>query len=379
MQRRARFRGGTGPLLGRYARSGAGQSVQSLSARPRSRSTERSKQSVDLTPTGLLVACFLPLSGVVWFLSSRVSVAGVIATGLLLMIVVDYRSATGSIRKVRIEMSGPPAAVAGEALTLDVLVSHLKRPVRLDVRHDIEAQGFLVDSSGPGHLTIGAPQRGVMRFVYVDLKGRGVVGVWRARRRIRVWMRRPVFLGPRPLGQTVKWPSPRLDHFGDAKATAFGRDLYRSTREYRRGDPRRHVNWPATAHTGSLMVREHDGTGVVLLNLLVEIGKAGPAAEIAAARAAWVAEEALQRGWVVNLVTQEAMAPLPRPFPVRNAAGQFPPEPLHAGPVTIVERLVDGQQDLRQRLAEASSGYHSCEPRRGLNRIVSAESGDRWL
>jgi uncharacterized protein (DUF58 family) len=82
-------------------------------------------------------------------------------------------------------------------------------------------------------------------------------------------------------------------------------------RDYRPGDARRSVNWPATARTGQLMVTELDGEHAGHATLVVDLGPTpGPAAEQVASEAVTVGDDLLRRGVRVTLVTREAVGPV---------------------------------------------------------------------
>ena len=80
-------------------------------------------------------------------------------------------------------------------------------------------------------------------------------------------------------------------------------------------------------HHGTLMVKEHEGTGTVTLLLVAWLPAPGPPAELALGRVAWLALEGLQQGWRVRLVTAEAATPPPPPGPLRSSGALRPPPP----------------------------------------------------
>jgi uncharacterized protein (DUF58 family) len=118
---------------------------------------------------------------------------------------------------------------------------------------------------------------------------------------------------------------PRLgaEREADARphASVIGHDITRGVREYVDGDPIRLVHWPATARTGSVMVRELERPRRTRLLLVVDLRADGPDAgtdiEIAASRAAGYALAALADGTLVELATVETDGP--RTGPVRSA------------------------------------------------------------
>ena len=103
---------------------------------------------------------------------------------------------------------------------------------------------------------------------------------------MRVPLGASITVGPTPLPHDIAWPRPRAAHFGLSESTPIGDEVYRSVRPYVRGDSRRRVHWKASAHHGSLMVKESDGTGIVTLRIVVQLDAPGAGAEVALARAA---------------------------------------------------------------------------------------------
>ncbi len=80
-------------------------------------------------------------------------------------------------------------------------------------------------------------------------------------------------------------------------------------REYVDGDPIRLVHWPATARTGTVMVRELEGPQRPRLVVVVDLRGPEADAEVAASRASGLALAALGAGTIVDLVTVEAAGP----------------------------------------------------------------------
>ena len=80
-----------------------------------------------------------------------------------------------------------------------------------------------------------------------------------------------ITVGPTPLPHDIAWPRPRAAHFGLSESTPIGDEVYRTVRPYVRGDSRRRVHWKASAHHGSLMVKESDGTGIVSLRIVLQL------------------------------------------------------------------------------------------------------------
>jgi hypothetical protein len=76
-------------------------------------------------------------------------------------------------------------------------------------------------------------------------------------------------------------------------------------RDYVPGDPVRRVHWPSSARRGDLVVKEVEDPAAPRLIVALDLGGGGLGGELAAARAAWYAHEALGRGYEVVLATVE--------------------------------------------------------------------------
>jgi uncharacterized protein (DUF58 family) len=293
----------------------------------------------------------------------------------------DAVSAHATLRDLRLVVDAPREGVAGYDVTYLVRATGLRRPVEVSrpgAWPVWRTPPVVVDSLAPGTLTLTAPPRGIIRSLVFDVVARGPLGLFESARRTRVWLPEPMFIGPPPVAHAVDWPRQLAVRTGDDEIAKVGHDLYRGTRPYVRGDARRSVHWPATAHHGRLMVRETDGLGRVSLRIVVHLPEPGAAAEIAAARAAWLADEAARRGWLVQLVTVGPAGPPPPPPPLRSARGPLP-LPTAAGPEFVTQhRVVASRGDVTRTLAAAGYGAPTLEDWQGLTRLVSPW-GDEWL
>ena len=124
------------------------------------------------------------------------------------------------------------------------------------------------------------------------------------------------------------------------------------------------------------MVKEHEGTGTVTIQLVAWLPAPGPPAELALGRVAWLALESLRQGWRVRLVTAEAPTPPPPPGPLRpsGALRPAPPPPLQG---RTVDRPVTTAAELARRLALAGYGPVRHTVLTGFTRTVTP-GGDRW-
>ena len=327
-----------------------------------------------------------PLAGV----AGLAVLAGLLALaarhGTLAMLVValagvalfDALSARAALANVRLTVTNPVDGVAGEPSVHVVQAHGLTAPVELVqpvwwptfVRASVALR-----STEPGTVTIDAPARGVVTHMVFDLVATGPLGLTEAACRVRVWLPTRWHVGPVPLTHDPIWPPLRTVPPGESTTVTQGDDLFRGVRPYTRGDPRRSVHWPATAHRGTLMVKERDGIEQVALRVVLELTHAGDDAEMAVGRAAWLVDHGLARGWRVHLVTTEA-PPAP-PAPLLRPGSTLPPPPPAPAATHTVSRTVERADRARQQLATAGVGTPTIEPWTGLTRIVSPW-GDRW-
>jgi hypothetical protein len=233
----------------------------------------------------------------------------------------------------------------------------------------------------------------------------------------RVSLPRPLTLAPARRRHPLDWPPPAVDALPADARRARGDDLFKGVRDYVRGDARRLVHWPATAHRGSLMVRETEGTGTPTVRVVVSFAVPGPLADAALGRAAWAMADARARGWAVRLVTRAPVGPdaeapppvehllRPRRFgwvpdaahrgrwrtlgtPAHNAPGwdraSGPAEPRQGMDGTApgsrpVERPVHRERDARRHLAAARPGpVDGAVPRDGVPTRWITPEGDWW-
>ena len=156
------------------------------------------------------------------------------------------------------------------------------------------------------------------------------------RKTVVVALPRPLHVGPR-LGRPLPLPRGREDTTGGGELdSAVQIGVPRGVRPYRPGDQRRWVHWPATAHSGELMVREMEGPTAEPVTLEVRLPADPDAAEAVAEQAMGTVVALVDRGASVLLATTEATGPhasgpwatgaapagaWPAPWPNRARAG----------------------------------------------------------
>lgn len=292
------------------------------------------------------------LSTFVWFFGhDELHLA--LAVVLVAALVADAVLARWALAKVEIRLRAPLDAPAGVPSRWDLDIRGWRRPVAVRPLIVSTFTDQLIDAPGPAILAWPAMGRSTVPFVVFDTTANGPLGLTTAGRREVQRFDEPMHVGPAPIDTDVRWPRPRPSGFGPVEGAPVGDELFRSIRPYRRGDDRRRVHWKATAHHGQLMVRELDGTGAVLIQIVVELEQL--AAERTAGIAASVALEALRRGWQVELVTVEG-----EPLGLASPGRVFGSAPSVVRPSAASLRTVTAPvrrpHDVHRRLAAATWG-----------------------
>jgi uncharacterized protein (DUF58 family) len=210
--------------------------------------------------------------------------------------------------------------IAHDAIALRVSIDG---PRRLLVVHvgSAASKPMFVDCPGEGRLNGVADARGVLTALNVEVTSFGVAGLVKVTRGHLVGLSRPVWVAPRPAtGEPLREAA---GVWGErvARAAAAG-DAVRSIRPYVRGDPQGRVHWPASARHGHLVVKELDEPAAPRLLMVVDLRPGGTAGEAAASRAAWYALEAMARGYVLTMMTEEPQRPVTAPVGSPRLAGR---------------------------------------------------------
>jgi uncharacterized protein (DUF58 family) len=212
-----------------------------------------------------------------------------------------------AIRRVRVAVTSCDAdGVAGTPSSLTLTVS---RPVRLT---PIGPPGETVLTGGRHEVevTVVPEHRGVVTACELRVASAAPFGLlW--------WERRVALALPRPLEVSPRVGEP--DRAALAAATNAAEDHLRrparigeprGVRPYQAGDLRHWVHWPATAHAGSLMVREMEGPVSRPVVVEVRLPEDPAAAERQAERALGTVAGMLAAGRAVELRTFEARGPV---------------------------------------------------------------------
>ncbi len=171
-------------------------------------------------------------------------------------------------------------------------------------------------------LTVVAPRRGVHDVVLVDVATAAPFALQWWTRRMALSLPTTLHVAPRrgqPIAHELR-AHDRAGRAGERVAADLGEP--RGARPYRPGDDRRHVHWPAFAHTGELMVREREGPSAEPVSLRVSLPADADEAERVAEKALATAIQLLDRGAPVLLGTVERSGPILAPVGDRRAAGR---------------------------------------------------------
>jgi len=323
-------------------------------------------------PAGMALTVVAGLALLLWLIT-RSFPQLLVAAALVAAVVLDALTARHSLHGLVPTVRGARELVAGEPTRWVLTVDGVRRPIIVAPARVPRTDEIRVESSAPGIIELPALSRGVLHSLLLDLTATGATGLFECGRRCLVRLPQVSLVGPAPWPQPIEWPVPKAVRFGIAESAPSGSDLFRGVRTYVRGDPRRSIHWKATAHQGHLMVAERDGTGIVALRIVVALPASGAAADATAARAAFVADEALKRGWVVHLVTMAPVSPsaeMPTSLASPFTSPPPPPRPMPV-PLRTVDHEVRDHRAILRELAVASTGMPAIEHWPGMTCVVN--------
>jgi len=241
--------------------------------------------------------------------------AAVLATGIVAPAVPAHRARVRCISSPSDGSAGTPVGLEMEA----------DRPVRI---RPLDPPGADATASGrvrgARRVTVDVvpAHRGVLESVTVQIASSAPFGmVWWARD-VTVALPRTLNVAPRP-GTADPVPRGSDDTEGDAlRRLASPSGETRGIRPYRQGDLRRTIHWPASAHTGTIMVNESEQPGGDPVVVEVTLPPDEAEAEREAGRMLAVVTAFLDRGIPVLLATREAGGPVTLPVTDRVSAGR---------------------------------------------------------
>lgn len=247
-------------------------------------------------------------TGAGWLIVVLSGVASVLLVAALLPAI--------GLARVSLAAEAPRDATATRTANLTVRLEGRGPALKL---RGLEPAGDWVAAEAPaeGQVAVVPARRGVVGEVRFELQSAAPLGLVWWRRRVTVRLARPMDVGPLPIDVPLVAPmASRPSGSDDRRAASSSADLVRSTREYVAGDPIKLVHWTSTARYGDLMVKELEAPGSPVFALVVDLRPGGDAAEVAAGRAAGLADAALAQGMPVTLLTAEMTGP--RVGPVVN-------------------------------------------------------------
>jgi uncharacterized protein (DUF58 family) len=274
-------------------------------------------------------------SGAGWVQALGDVVAGTLLLGLLGPGFVLLRA------RVRVT-AVPTDGTAGLPTELTVVSTSRVRLTPVDPAGPPCFVGPAIASGGSHHgggddvLTLVPRRRAVLSAVTVDVASAAPFGLLWWTRRLRLALPSELHIGPK-LGTAVELPREEDERSGDS-AHRSPRDIGepRGVRPYRPGDSRRWVHWPATAHSGELMVREMEGPTAEPVVVAVTLPLDEEAAEAVAETAFGTLVALFDRGTSVFLTTLEATGRCTGAVSDRRSAGRRLARAVSAGGWTAV-------------------------------------------
>jgi uncharacterized protein (DUF58 family) len=254
-------------------------------------------------------------SGSGWVQAVGALLAAVLVTGLVAPLFPALRARATCT-------ANPSDAVAGQPVVVTLSASG---PLRIRPLFPVGASARAEGRSrGPRQVDVEVvpARRGVLGSVALELASSAPFGLVWWGREVVVPLARPLHVAPR-VGPHQPVEAGTDDRAGDAYRrlpTTVGE--VRGIRPYRAGDLRRAIHWPATAHTGTLMVSEAERQVDDPVVVDVELPPDPDAAERAAERAMAATSDHLARGVPVLLVTREAGGRVARPVVDRVELGR---------------------------------------------------------
>lgn len=249
-------------------------------------------------------------AGAGWVQSIGALVAGALVVGAL--------APAAVVARVRCRcVAAPHDASAGIPVTLEIWTS---APVEL---HPIDPPGPATTTRrrGSSTLDVRPEHRGVVDRCTLTLASAAPFGILWWTRTVVLTLPHPLAVAPR-VGVSELRPRDGRSP-ADTPLGAPGRgDDPRGIRPYERGDRRTLVHWPATAHTGSLMVRESERPGPLTAVVDGRLPTDPSEAEHQAEHVMAEVHALLRSGARVELETTEPEGHVVAPVTTLHAAGR---------------------------------------------------------
>lgn len=175
---------------------------------------------------------------------------------------------------------------------------------------------------GDTEITLLPTRRGVYPAILIEIASAAPFGLQWWSRKVTVPLKTSLLVAPRR-GEPLPLPRLNVSHLGDtARPVRTRMGDPHSVRPYQPGDQRRQLHWPATAHTGQMMVRESEEPSAQPITLKLSLPYDDEAAERATERALGTAMAVLDRGAPLILATDEQSGPVVEPVADRIEAGR---------------------------------------------------------
>ncbi len=219
------------------------------------------------------------------------------------------------LRGIDVERRAPGEVVQGEEAFVELIVTNHARGVKLGLTLEdphVSPTSLYVTKVLPGErvelVTVRrARKRGVHEASAVTLRSAAPFGVAERRGTLQVAGSTIVLPAVIPLGRL---PFLTLDSDPERASRSVSRrgtgPEFMGIREYRPGDSPRHVHWPSTARTGTVMVRELEQQRsrrlAIVVDTLTDVGDAGTPLDACCTAAASIARVAFTEGHRVRFV-----------------------------------------------------------------------------
>lgn len=223
-------------------------------------------------------------AGILFFLGTNVQAGWlfVIAACLLGAVAAGLALPGRMLRGLDLDRSAPAEVHQGDDVLVDLGVTNRSRGMRLGLVVDdgfVEPASVSVPALRPGEraeVTTArrARRRGPQAAATVSVRSSAPFGMAERRRVLTpsgeetLVLPAVVPLGPLPFVR----PAATSDHAIHAAPRRGQGPEYLGIREYRPGDSMRHVHWPSTARTGSVMVREFEQEQTRRLAIVLDAG-----------------------------------------------------------------------------------------------------------
>ena len=219
-------------------------------------------------------------------------------------------------------LTSPSDGQAGAAVEMTV---RSRRRLRVRPIDPAGAEQYVGPSAGrrsESPMVLLPRHRGVYRSVRVEIASAAPFGLQWWGRKVTLELPAPLHVAPRP-GRPLPVSAGDENAGEDAPPDRTGTTgEFRGVRRYVPGDQRRQVHWPASAHTGQMMVRDLEPPSGEPVHLAVVLPEDPDEAEEMAGRAFATVVALLDAGRPTILDTLEEEGPVSGPVAGHRAAGR---------------------------------------------------------